>query len=218
MQRTSNNGPASQRQRLDFVVRDDDEARGGVGRAAADDAHVRHRRFVGEDLDLLDDDGPDARRRVVRFGVEGADDFALVCKNARPNRNMSRRSLETSGTLVAPVPMMRMSYVLPSAVRTCGSTASFVNLYLRPPTPSLLRCNNETSPTPSSSLPERGVRQQRQTEEGRHRFVHQRVRLDEAERQFGQLPRVVGAVARPRFGHLGRQHRQPKKKTSKKIG
>ena len=56
---------------------------------------------------------------------------------------------------------------------------------------------------------ERRVSQQRQAVKGRHRFIHQRVRLDEIERHFRQGARIIDALARPRLWNFGRRHRQP---------
>jgi len=58
-------------------------------------------------------------------------------------------------------------------------------------------------------LLETGAYNDRLTEKARHRLVHQRVRVDEVERQIRQCARVVGALTRPRVRHLRVLHRQP---------
>lgn len=62
---------------------------------------------------------------------------------------------------------------------------------------------------PSELVSERGVRQERQPVERRHGLVHQRVRLDEVERDLGQGARVVDTLAGTRLGHVVDAHRQP---------
>lgn len=52
------------------------------------------------------------------------------------------------------------------------------------------------------NLLEAGANEQRLVEHGRHGLVHERVRLDEVERDVGQGLRVVDALARPRLRHL----------------
>ena len=49
---------------------------------------------------------------------------------------------------------------------------------------------------------ERGVSDERQAVEGRHGFIHQRVRFDEVESHFGQGTRVVDALTGPWLRNL----------------
>lgn len=49
----------------------------------------------------------------------------------------------------------------------------------------------------------------RLSEKRRHALVHQRVRLDEIQRQIGQGAAVVVALTGSRIGHLGTLHGQP---------
>lgn len=54
-----------------------------------------------------------------------------------------------------------------------------------------------------------GAYNDRLAEKARHRFVHQRMRVDEVERQIRQRARVVGALSGSRIRHLRVLHRQP---------
>lgn len=58
-------------------------------------------------------------------------------------------------------------------------------------------------------LLETGAYNDRLAEKARHRLVHQRVCVDEVERQIRQCARVVGALAGPWVRHLRVLHRQP---------
>lgn len=58
-------------------------------------------------------------------------------------------------------------------------------------------------------LLETGAYNDRLAEKARHRFVHQRVRIDKVERQIWQRARVVGALPGSRIRYLRVLHRQP---------
>ena len=184
---------AAQRDRLNLVVGDDDEAR-AVVLAGAHHFQVGDGRVRVKHLDLLDDDGGDAAHRVVRLRVDGPDDFALVCNvSIRLLSQWHLRDIET-GSLDEMDPQ--------APTLTCSDDENVVGFPVSRPH---LRIHGQLG----ELVAERRVRQERDPVEGRDGLVHQRVRLDEIQRHFGQRPRIVDALPRARFRHVVGADRQP---------
>lgn len=59
------------------------------------------------------------------------------------------------------------------------------------------------------NLLETGAYNDRLAKEARHRFIHQRMRIDKVKRQIRQRARVVGALPRSRIRYFRVLHRQP---------